>query len=317
MGNMKSKLGNMVGKYKVETIIAALAVILSSLMAWRVYSLGLTRILVDQNSHLNIARQITDSMTPGITQLGFWVPLIHILMMPFVIIEPLYRTGLAGFFTLLPFLAIAAIFLYKTCLLITKNNKLSFWASIIFLLNPYVLYYAVTPMTEVLYIANLIATAYFIILWMQTKKLSYLLICGIFISLASLSRFEGLILIPIVSLIVLIQLIRTYKDYYKVEATALLFFIIAILGFAFILLYGYIFGKGNPFAFVNNELLGFHRQGTYLLPAEGSIMVSFQYLLHAAYHMISKPFAIASLVCLPILLLLIKPRLKTLSVAFI
>jgi len=41
-----------------------------SLFSLYVYNLGLTRVLVDQNSHLNISRQITDSITDATPNRG-------------------------------------------------------------------------------------------------------------------------------------------------------------------------------------------------------------------------------------------------------
>src|SRR5437899_2515328 len=51
----------------------------------------------DAESHLNIAKRVSGSLTPGFAQLGgIWLPIPHILLIPFVAIDPLWRSGLAG-----------------------------------------------------------------------------------------------------------------------------------------------------------------------------------------------------------------------------
>ena len=58
---------------------------------------GLTLIYGDSAGHLYIARRTIDSLTPSFAQLGgIWLPLPHVLMIPLVWEDTLWRTGLAG-----------------------------------------------------------------------------------------------------------------------------------------------------------------------------------------------------------------------------
>ena len=51
----------------------------------------------DAESHLNIAKRTINSITPGFAQLGgIWLPIPHIMMIPFIWSDFLWRTGLAG-----------------------------------------------------------------------------------------------------------------------------------------------------------------------------------------------------------------------------
>src|SRR5215470_5177075 len=51
----------------------------------------------DAVAHINIARRVFDSRTPGLLQLGtVWLPLPHLAMIPFVISDWLWRTGVGG-----------------------------------------------------------------------------------------------------------------------------------------------------------------------------------------------------------------------------
>ncbi len=51
----------------------------------------------DAQAHLNISRSIIDSRTPGYRQLGnVWLPILHVICLPFVGNNWLWTTGLAG-----------------------------------------------------------------------------------------------------------------------------------------------------------------------------------------------------------------------------
>src|SRR5262245_2851935 len=51
----------------------------------------------DAVAHINIARKVFDSRTPGLLQLGtVWLPLPHLLMIPLVVNDWSWRTGLGG-----------------------------------------------------------------------------------------------------------------------------------------------------------------------------------------------------------------------------
>src|SRR5437879_7805150 len=51
----------------------------------------------DAVAHINIARRVFDSRTPGILQLGtVWLPLPHLLMLPFLLSRWLWQTGIGG-----------------------------------------------------------------------------------------------------------------------------------------------------------------------------------------------------------------------------
>src|SRR5580658_7865254 len=51
----------------------------------------------DAVAHMNIARRVFDSKTPGLLQLGtVWLPLPHLLMIPFLLSNEMWRRGLGG-----------------------------------------------------------------------------------------------------------------------------------------------------------------------------------------------------------------------------
>ena len=51
----------------------------------------------DAIAHINIARRVFDSKTPGLLQLGtVWLPLPHLLMIPFLVSKQLWQSGAGG-----------------------------------------------------------------------------------------------------------------------------------------------------------------------------------------------------------------------------
>src|ERR1035441_4340351 len=51
----------------------------------------------DAVAHINIARRVFDSQTPGLLQLGtVWLPLPHLLMVPFILSKSMWQNGTGG-----------------------------------------------------------------------------------------------------------------------------------------------------------------------------------------------------------------------------
>ena len=81
-----------------ETFPVALAAVVIAFIALLVcYPRGYILLYGDAVAHLGIARRILDSRNPGLIQLGgVWLPLPHLLMMPFVREMQWWQNGLAG-----------------------------------------------------------------------------------------------------------------------------------------------------------------------------------------------------------------------------
>lgn len=281
------QLKNKMIQVRVEVLIFLTTITTGTLFTWYVYSIELTKIFIDQNSHLNISRLITDSLTPGISQIGFWPPFVHILMAPFSMITPLFERGLSGAFVLVPILGIGAVLLYRLLLVITQNKTISVGGALLFISNPYILYFTATPMTEVLFLTFLFGVAYFLLIWFSTQTFSSLMYLALFIVLASLTRFEGFILIPVVGFFVLLKLFFERKQYHEIEASVILFSLVAGIGVMFVFIYGWIFGD-NPLEFLNGAWSAEAQQRDYFLPTAHKLGESIQYFLHASYYMVGK-----------------------------
>ena len=199
----------------------------------------------DSISHLVRARELVDSINPGLfEQLGnVWLPLPHLLLLPFTLIDPLFRTGFAGTALSLPCLAITSVFFYKII-----KSQLNVWyiaivGALLYATNPNVLYLGITPMTEAPFMLFFVGGAYYFLKWTSRSlnNSSYsshvscnsrgftaidpkqigdstsaksscvyinLVICSIFISLATLCRYEGWVLPLFLVTFVVVSLIR-------------------------------------------------------------------------------------------------------------
>src|SRR5258708_13983725 len=110
----------------------------------------------DAVAHINIARRVFDSRTPGLFQLGtVWLPLQHILDIPFIFNDWLWRTGLGASVPSMAAYVAGTMGIFR--LLLARTSRAAAWAgALIYALNPNLLYMQATAMTEALYLALLI-----------------------------------------------------------------------------------------------------------------------------------------------------------------
>ena len=116
----------------------------------------------DSVSHLVRARQLVDNSSPGLQQIGtVWLPLPHILLLPFSLVDLLFKTGLAGTFVSLPGIAIAACGPYRIIKEQTDISWIAFLGACLYFLNPNILYLGIKAMTEALFMLYFVISAYY------------------------------------------------------------------------------------------------------------------------------------------------------------
>ena len=136
-------------------VFCVLVVVVSAAGWWFVRN-GYVLYYGDAESHLNISRSILDSRTPGYNQLGtVWLPMLHVICLPFVTNDWLWTTGLAGTLPVALCFVLAGTLFY----LAAREAYGQFAAAVVavacFALNPNVLYLATIPMTEIVFMAAL------------------------------------------------------------------------------------------------------------------------------------------------------------------
>jgi hypothetical protein len=164
----------------------------------------------DAVAHINIARRVFDSRTPGLLQLGtVWLPLPHLLMLPFLLSDAAWQSGIGGSIPSMVayVLGTAGIFrLVRSALSFQSQPdlaaRIAAWlGAIIYAANPNLIYLQTTAMTEPLYLALFVwATVYFSEFaqdasWAdegkQVAATSSLMKCGLCLIAACLTRYDG------------------------------------------------------------------------------------------------------------------------------
>jgi hypothetical protein len=148
----------------------------------------------DANAHLDIARRVIDNSGGAfsLAQLGgVWLPLPHLLALPFVWNDDLYFSGLAGSFASMAAFVVCCVFLYLIVVDLTGSKLGGALAAVAFGLNLNVLYMQAVPMTELLLCAAIAALAYFLQRWIRTDRWGYLLAAGVAADLGCATRYEA------------------------------------------------------------------------------------------------------------------------------
>ena len=152
-----------------ETAWVAVLAACASLISFLVYChRGDILLFGDAVAHINIARKVFDSRTPGLLQLGtVWLPLPHLLMIPFVTNDWAWRTGVGGSIPSMIAYVFAAVGIFR----LVRNSlsasvrlhpwarRSAWFAAAAFGGNPNLLYLQTTAMTEPLYLALFIWAA--------------------------------------------------------------------------------------------------------------------------------------------------------------
>src|SRR3984885_14190822 len=168
----------------------------------------------DAVAHINIARRVFDSKTPGPLQLGtVWLPLPHLLMIPFIASSKLWRSGAGGSIPSLAAYVFGVLGIFRLTRTLAnvvrpEDNEsqtgarqqegmpdlaasVAPWvAAGIYGANPNLIYMQTTAMGEALYIAFFIWwSAHFSkVLRGVSKALTK---CGMCLAAASLTRYDG------------------------------------------------------------------------------------------------------------------------------
>jgi hypothetical protein len=163
----------------------------------------------DAVAHINIARRVFDSRTPGLLQLGtVWLPLPHVLMIPFLLSDSAWQSGIGGSIPSMIAYALGTAGVFRLV-----RNALTFDAqpefaarvaawlgAIIYAANPNLIYLQTTAMTESLYLALFIwAVVYFSDFVREASRAdegrqvssSSLMRCGLCLAAACFTRYDG------------------------------------------------------------------------------------------------------------------------------
>ncbi|HEY1677554.1 MAG TPA: hypothetical protein VGG04_07615 [Candidatus Sulfotelmatobacter sp.] len=153
----------------------------------------------DAVAHINIARRVFDSQTPGLLQLGtVWLPLPHLLMIPFLISRHMWQSGAGGSIPSMAGYVFGVIGIFR----LTRNTlsrqtepdrvvrAVAWVAAITYAANPNLIYMQATAMGESLYLAFFIWAIVYFGEWLGGGAKS-LTRCGFCLAAACLTRYDG------------------------------------------------------------------------------------------------------------------------------
>lgn len=250
-------------------------------LAW-FYQQGLTDLYGDALAHMEGARRLVDSLTPGMPQIGsVWLPMFHLLAAPLAINNHLWRTGLAGSLVSTAALCGTAWFLFRLGHELNGSVAAGFVALAGILLCPNMLYLAATPMTEPLALFWSVATVYCLLRFQMEGGARWVAVAGITAFFGTLTRYDEWYVLPFAAMFVLLA----RKDTWPVRwLRASLFCAISGTG-PFLWMVHNAVRYGNPLEFYNGPgsavAIYAHQVATtgFRYPTDGSLLVSARYYL--------------------------------------
>jgi len=208
-------------------VVAGLAVCVSLLGFLYYFHHNQILLYGDAEGHINIARRVFDSRTPGVLQLGtVWLPLPHLLMIPFLAWNWAWRTAVGGSIpSMIAYVfSVVGIFrLVRSALEgVTQTAKgfsavfvqryAPWFAVLVFAGNPSLIYLQATAMTEPLYLALFVWSVVHLVEYGQnlntgelgsTRKSLYW--CGLCLAGCTMTRYDGWFAVGAATVIVVVS----------------------------------------------------------------------------------------------------------------
>ncbi len=281
-------------------LLAWLAVCVSVLSFLYHYRHGDVLLYGDAVAHINIARRVFDSKTPGLLQLGtVWLPLPHLLILPFVVSDSLWQSGAGGSLPSMVayVMGVVGIFLLARGALQRAGapdaaTRVAAWsAALLYGANPNLLYMQSTAMGEALYLAFFIwAVLYFSEFARGDAKA--LAKCGWCLVAACLTRYDGWFLAIVMVVAAVIMIFRPFKvrdgdgstsSIPELRKALVKFVLLAAAAPVFWLAYNAVVYR-NPLEFANGRYSAraIEQETGTVNPSRGNMLAAASYFLKAA-----------------------------------
>ena len=167
----------------------------------------------DAVAHINIARRVFDCKTPGLLQLGtVWLPLPHLLMIPFLISMKMWQSGAGGSIPSMVAYVFGVVGMFRL-----TRGALSGWrapdgvarasawiAALIYAANPNLMYMQSTAMGESIYLAFFVWSVTYFSEWIRGNRAA-LNRCGLCLAGACLTRYDGWFLAATILVAILLR----------------------------------------------------------------------------------------------------------------
>lgn len=199
--------------------LAWLAIFISVFSFLFYYRHGDVLLYGDAVAHINIARRVFDSKTPGLLQLGtVWLPLPHLLILPFIVSKQMWQSGAGGSVPSMAGFVFGVLGIFRLARTVLGGGgkvdeaaKAGAWAAaILYAANPNLIYMQATAMGESLYLVLFIwALVYFAEFARANTKA--LMKCGLCLAAACLTRYDGWFLAAVLVISAIVAGFRSRK----------------------------------------------------------------------------------------------------------
>jgi hypothetical protein len=289
------------GRWDRETTLVGQLTAAASLVSFLFYFRhGDLLLYGDAVAHINIARRVFDSRTPGLLQLGtVWLPLPHLLMIPFLLSDAAWQTGIGGAIPSMVAYVLGTVGVFRLVLRALSEDaeaspsaRISAWlAAAIYAGNPNLLYLQTTAMTEPLYLALFVWALVHFSEFAQSASTagtnpraasSSLTKCGLCLAAACLTRYDSWFLAVVMCMAAAFVVIRSGKSRSLVPALARFFLVAAA---APLLWLGYnAIVYSNPLEFANGpySARAIEQKTMQSHPGAHDLPVAFTYFLKSA-----------------------------------
>jgi hypothetical protein len=256
----------------------------------------------DAVAHINIARRIFDSKTPGLLQLGtVWLPLPHLLILPFIVSKPMWQTGAGGSIPSMAAYVLGVLGIFRLVRTVLRRDgemdgiaRAGTWAAaLVYGANPNLIYMQATAMGESLYLAFFIwAVAYFAEFARGSAKASRALMkCGFCLAAACLTRYDGWFLAALMMIAAVVVSFQVFRHrngqapptQQKSSHILLKFLLLTATAPVLWLAYNAVVYR-NPLEFANGpySARAIEKKTATVNPAKGDLWAATSYFLKAA-----------------------------------
>ena len=290
---MKKRVQRVTGEYDHESLLVGQIAGCISILSFLYYLRNDASVMYgDAVAHMNIARRVIDSITPGPLQLGtVWLPLPHILTIPFLASKTMWQPGIGGSLPSMIAYVFSAVGIFRLVRDALRTEaepdyaaRTAAWiATLTFVANPNLIYLQTTAMTEPLCLAFFVWSLVYFSQFVRGGPEKTLIRCGWCVAGATLTRYDGWFLAGVLCVVGVAVVFIKRSDS---KRALLRFVLLAMAGPLLWLGYNWIVYQ-NPLEFANGQYSAkaiearISHTGT-INPAEHSVRVAAIFIIKAA-----------------------------------
>jgi len=222
----------------------------------------------DAVAHINIARRVFDSTTPGLLQLGtVWLPLPHLLMVPFLFPNKMWQSGMGGSIPSMIAYVFGVVGIHRLVRGVLKSDsrtqpaaEVGAWvAAFAYGANPNLIYMQATALTETLYLAFFIWAMVYFTEFLRGQQLREdgpasneaqraLRQCACCVACAEMTRYDGWFLAGVIGATIVVIAARQWENRTLRQSAVKFLFAIAVAPVLWLVYNHAVYGNALEFA---------------------------------------------------------------------